>query len=215
MRLLQSGRSEDTIYLCLEKVLYLRLTFWTGSPSKKVRQDSGVFIRGFADAQLVRDVRQLGWQCRIRARRFRGKLPPKSSLIKGNFWLRHPRHGWQRVSQFPLTLDSAQLIHNVEIHKHNSLTGVHLAIGWEETSGEKWYILSTEPTTLQTFREYALCLTSRSRSVRVAESRRSLSLPADSTSTTNSGAPTKCPDSSNSRANLCDRTTSDRNFDWL
>ena len=60
--------------------------------------------RGFADAQLVRYVRQLGWQCRIRARRFRGKLPPKSSLIKGNFLLRHPRHGWQQVNQFPLTL---------------------------------------------------------------------------------------------------------------
>ena len=26
---------------CLEKVLHLRLTFWTGSPSKKVRQDRG------------------------------------------------------------------------------------------------------------------------------------------------------------------------------
>jgi hypothetical protein len=101
--------------------------------------------RGFADAQLVRYVRQLGWQCRIR--------------IKGNFLLRHPRHGWLQVNQFPLTLGSAQLIHNVQIHKHNSLTDVHLAIGWEETSGEKWYILSTEPTTLQTFREYGLRFT--------------------------------------------------------
>jgi hypothetical protein len=101
--------------------------------------------RGFADAQLVRYASQLGWQCRIR--------------IKGNFWLRHPRHGWQRVSQFPLTLGCAQLIHNVEIHKHNSLTDVHLEIGWEETSGEKWYILSTEPTTLQTFRKYGLRFT--------------------------------------------------------
>jgi hypothetical protein len=101
--------------------------------------------RGFADAQLVRYVRELGWHCRIR--------------IKGNFWLRHPRHGWLRVSQFPLTLGVAQLIHNVDIHKHNSLTNVHLAIGWEETSGEKWYILSTEPTTLQTFQEYGLRFT--------------------------------------------------------
>jgi hypothetical protein len=101
--------------------------------------------RGFADAQLVRYVRQLGWQCRIR--------------IKGNFWLRHPRHGWQRVSQFPLTLGAAQLIHNVQIHKHAALTDVHLAIGWEKTSGEKWYILSTEPTNLQTFREYGLRFT--------------------------------------------------------
>jgi hypothetical protein len=55
-----------------------------------------------------------------------------------------------------MSLGTAQLIHNVQIHKHNSLTNVHLALGWEETSGEKWYILSTEPTTLQTFREYRL-----------------------------------------------------------
>ena len=101
--------------------------------------------RGFADAQLVRYVRELGWHCRIR--------------IKGNFLLHHPRHGWIRVSKFPMSLGTAQLIHNVIIHKHNSLTDVHLALGWEETSGEKWYILSTEPTTLQTFREYGLRFT--------------------------------------------------------
>ena len=75
--------------------------------------------RGFADAALVRYVRQLGWHCRIR--------------IKGNFWLHHPRHGWIRISKFPMSLGTAQLIHNVMIHKHNSLTDVHLALGWEET----------------------------------------------------------------------------------
>ena len=101
--------------------------------------------RGFADAQLVRYVRGLGWHCRIR--------------IKGNFLLHHPRHGWIRVTKFPMSLGTAQLIHNVIIHKHNSLTDVHLALGWEETSGEKWYILSTEPTTLQTFREYGFRFT--------------------------------------------------------
>lgn len=118
--------------------------------------------RGFANAELIRYVRQLGWHCRIRARRFQGKLPTKSSLIKGNFWLRYPHKGWQRVSQFPLAIGEAKLIHNVQIHKHNSLTDVHLAIAfvsgdptrWESTSNEHWYIISTEPTTLQTFCEY-------------------------------------------------------------
>ena len=57
--------------------------------------------RGFANAELVRYVRKLGWQCRIR--------------IKGNFWLRHPRQGWQRVSQFPVAIGEAKLIHNVQI----------------------------------------------------------------------------------------------------
>lgn len=101
--------------------------------------------RGFANAELVRYVRKLGWHCRIR--------------IKGNFWLRNPRLGWQRVSQFPVSMGEAILIHNVQIHKHDSLDSVHLAIAWESTSGEHWYILSTEPTTLQTFREYGLRFT--------------------------------------------------------
>lgn len=101
--------------------------------------------RGFANAELVRYVRKLGWHCRIR--------------IKGNFWLRHPRQGWQRVSQFPVAIGEAKLIHNVQIHKCNSLTDVHLAIAWESTSGEHWYIISTEPTNLQTFREYGFRFT--------------------------------------------------------
>ena len=101
--------------------------------------------RGFANAELVRYVRKLGWHCRIR--------------IKGNFWLRHPRQGWQRVSQFPVAMGEAKLIHNVQIHKQNSLTDVHLAIAWESTSGEHWYMISTEPTNLQTFREYGFRFT--------------------------------------------------------
>lgn len=101
--------------------------------------------RGFANAELVHHVRKLGWHCRIR--------------IKGNFWLRYPRKGWQRVSQFPVAIGEAKLIHNVQIHKHNSLTDVHLAIAWESTSNEHWYIISTEPTTLQTFREYGFRFT--------------------------------------------------------
>jgi hypothetical protein len=62
------------------------------------------------------------------------------------------------VSQFPVAIGEAKLIHNVQIHKYDSLTDVHLAIAWESTSNEHWYIISTEPTTLQTFREYGFRL---------------------------------------------------------
>ena len=80
------------------------------------RQAKVIFLadRGFANAELVRYVRNLNWHCRIR--------------IKGNFWLRHPRRGWQRVSQFPVKMGEAQLIHNVQIHKHDSLDSMHLAL---------------------------------------------------------------------------------------
>jgi hypothetical protein len=98
--------------------------------------------RGFTNPELFYLVRKLGWHCRIR--------------IKGNFWLRHPRKGWQRVSQVPLEIGEAKLIQNIGVHKLKTLTDVHLAIGWESTSGEKWYILSTETVTVQTFQEYGL-----------------------------------------------------------
>ena len=98
--------------------------------------------RGFANPELVSYVRELNWQCRIR--------------IKGNFWIHHPKNGWQTVKQLHLGLGEAKLIHNVKIHKTKSLTDVHIAAAWEANSKEFWYILSTEPTTIQTFREYGL-----------------------------------------------------------
>jgi hypothetical protein len=100
--------------------------------------------RGFANPELVRYVRELKWQCRIR--------------IKGNFWIYAPKHGWQTVKQLHLRLGEAKLIHNVKIHKTESkrLSDVHIAAAWESGSREYWYILSTEPTTIQTFWEYGL-----------------------------------------------------------
>jgi hypothetical protein len=56
----------------------------------------------------------------------------------------------------PLEIGEAKLIQNIGVHKLKTLTDVHLAIGWESTSGEKWYILSTETVTVQTFQEYGL-----------------------------------------------------------
>jgi hypothetical protein len=98
--------------------------------------------RGFSNPQLVRFVRELQWQCRIR--------------IKGNFWIHHSKQGWLTIKQLHLSLGEAKLIHNVKVHKRKSLTNVHIAAAWEATSQEYWYILSTEPTTVQTFREYGL-----------------------------------------------------------
>jgi len=100
--------------------------------------------RGFANPELVSYVRQLKWQCRIR--------------IKGNFWIHHPKNYWQTVNQLHLRLGEAKLLHNVQVHKTESkrLNNVHIAAAWESHSQEHWYILSTEPTTIQTFWEYGL-----------------------------------------------------------
>ena len=105
---------------------------------------SGLADRGFANPELGRYVRELAWQCRIR--------------VKGNFWIHHPKHGWQTIKGLQLRLDEAKLLHNVTVHKTESkrLTDAHISAAWESGSREYWYILSTEPTTIQTFWEYGL-----------------------------------------------------------
>ena len=50
----------------------------------------------------------------------------------------------------------ALLLQNVRIHKTEFYGPVNLALACEPVSGELWYIVSNEATTLQTFREYGL-----------------------------------------------------------
>ena len=98
--------------------------------------------RAFGNPEFVRYVQTLQWQCRVR--------------LKSNTWVYQPKQGWQTLKQLHLGIGEAKLIHNVTVHKSKSLTGMHIAAAWETTSREYWYILSTEPTTIQTFREYGL-----------------------------------------------------------
>ena len=74
--------------------------------------------RGFADAQLVRYVRQLGWQCRIR--------------IKGNFLLRHPRLVMAMTTLF-LTATGVQVVVTGQrrlVDPHWFRGSSYLKIGW-------------------------------------------------------------------------------------
>lgn len=48
------------------------------------------------------------------------------------------------------------LLQNVRITKTDPYGSVYLALARVGVSGELWYIVSDEPTTLQTFREYGL-----------------------------------------------------------
>ncbi len=85
---------------------------------------------------------QLGWSYRIR--------------IKRDFWIWRPGSGWCQVKNFHLGLGEAQLLQNVRLHKTDPFGPVHLALACEALSGQLWYIVSDESTTLQTFREYGL-----------------------------------------------------------
>lgn len=99
--------------------------------------------RGFIDTQLMKYARQqLGWNYRIR--------------IKSDFWLWRPGKGWCQIRDFHLGRGQALLLQNVRLHKTDPYGPVNLALACEGVSGELWYIVSNEATTLQTFREYGL-----------------------------------------------------------
>lgn len=99
--------------------------------------------RGFVDHQLLRYVKsELGWHYRIR--------------VRSNGWIYRAGKGWQQLNQFHLGVGQALMFQNVKLHKCNSVDGVHLALARENQAGHLWLVVSSEPTTLQTFREYGL-----------------------------------------------------------
>ena len=99
--------------------------------------------RGFVHSEMMQYIREeLQWHYRIR--------------VKSNFCLKKPKKDWIQVERFHLNLGEAILLQNVTVQKTNPLKGVYLALGRENMNGELWYIISSEPTTLQTFREYGL-----------------------------------------------------------
>lgn len=96
--------------------------------------------RGFADTNLMKHAKEIGWHFRIR--------------IKSNFLVYH-RGQWRSVGEIPLQPGSAVLLNNVY------LTGqeygpVHLALCYSPDIEERWYVASDEPVSIETFREYGL-----------------------------------------------------------
>lgn len=97
--------------------------------------------RGFADIDLMTGLKRLGWHYRIR--------------IKGNFLIH--RHGYRRskVKGVPLACGQARFWHNVCITAQR-FGPVHLALARLRGSTECWFVVSDEPTDLETFDEYGL-----------------------------------------------------------
>jgi hypothetical protein len=99
--------------------------------------------RGFVDADLMRYVRQqLQWHYRIR--------------LKDNFWFKQRGRDWRQVKQCHLGSGEALLFHHVRLYKQRPVDGVHLAMAHVAGTQEQWCLLSSEPTTLQTFHQYGL-----------------------------------------------------------
>lgn len=97
--------------------------------------------RGFADTDLMRYLRdELGWHFRIR--------------VKSNSWIYRPSKGWIQLNQYHLELGEAVLLSGVGLTKTQRLDGLHLALARDAQSRQVWMVVSDEPTTLQTFRQY-------------------------------------------------------------
>jgi Transposase DDE domain len=97
--------------------------------------------RGFADTHLMDHLRQLGWHWRIRCKR--------------SFWIYRRSHQSCKASDLSLARGQACFWHHVYITK-NLYGPVHLALARRHDGKEYWFVVSDEPTGLQTFEEYGL-----------------------------------------------------------
>ena len=97
--------------------------------------------RGFADTQLMGHLKRLGWHLRIR--------------IKSNFWVDRPgRAPWQ-VGRIGFAPGQARFWHTVWL-TGKSFGPVHLAVARPLGPEDPWYVVSDEPTDVETLKEYGL-----------------------------------------------------------
>jgi len=97
--------------------------------------------RGFADTQLMSQLRQRGWHFRIR--------------IKANFWI-HPSHlASFQVGEIELQPGHMSFWHDVLL-TDKRFGPVHFAVARPLGSDEYWYVISDEAADLKTLQEYGL-----------------------------------------------------------
>jgi hypothetical protein len=95
--------------------------------------------RGFADTDLLAHLRRLGWHFRIR--------------LKASFSVLRPGQSPCKVEDFALAPGRALFLPHVAITAE-AFGPVSLALARHSSTGEHWYIVSDEPTSVQTFAEY-------------------------------------------------------------
>jgi len=97
--------------------------------------------RGFADTQLMKYLKKLGWHFRIR--------------IKDSFWIYRKGQRPRKAGWIRLAAGHPKFWHDVQITEER-LGPLHLALGRPLKSNDRWIVISDEPTSLETFREYGL-----------------------------------------------------------
>lgn len=94
--------------------------------------------RGFADTELMEQVKQLKWHFRIR--------------IKSSF-LVYYKGQWQNVGDIPLQPGEVMFLNDVYI-TGQEYGPVNLILGYSPDGKEKWIVASDEPVSLETYIEY-------------------------------------------------------------
>lgn len=97
--------------------------------------------RGNASTQLMHyRSDELKWHFRIR--------------VKNNTWIHRPGQGWKQLKQYHLALAKVVLFPGVRLTKTHPVEGLNLALGRDPLTRQIWMVVTDEPATLQTFREY-------------------------------------------------------------
>lgn len=97
--------------------------------------------RGFADTKLMGYLREdLQWHFRIR--------------VKSCVWVYRPHRGWKQLKHYHLVAGESVLLQGISLTKTHPLPNLNLALGRDPVSRQLWLVVSDEPTSLQTFREY-------------------------------------------------------------
>lgn len=95
--------------------------------------------RGFADTELMAQAQRLGWHFRIR--------------VKASFRVRRRGQMSCKIEDFTLAPGRAIFLHHVAI-TDKEFGPVSLALARTTHTGEVWYVVSDEPTSVHTFVEY-------------------------------------------------------------
>lgn len=96
--------------------------------------------RGFADLHLLKQLKRLNWHYRIR--------------VKSSFYVYLGKHG-RAISEYPLRPGTALFLNYVHLTRER-YGFVHIALGYDRESGERWSVVSDQPTRAETFVEYGL-----------------------------------------------------------
>jgi hypothetical protein len=141
------GRAVPLVWTVLEhgssSVAYKEYVYLLDEAANLVPASGEVLFladRGFADTQLMHHLKQLGWHWRIR--------------IKGNFQVYYQGE-FHKLKAVKLAQGQARFWHQVWITQQY-FGPVHLALARPNGLRECWYVISDEPTDMDTFTEYGV-----------------------------------------------------------